>query len=115
MPYFSILRLSYGRRVNTMPKKPKSTYHEYNNQQYSELSTVESQRNEILQEEFPEGPYGAATNEELLGKATGWEKGQHSTITKYTYETRNMHDDLPRLDPSAHPTHDDDTMDEEPL
>jgi len=71
-----------------------------------ELSTVESQRNEILQEEFPEGPYGATTNEVKLGKATGWEKGQHSTNTKFTYETRAMHDHLTRHDPASHPTHD---------
>lgn len=52
-----------------MSPKPKPTYKEYDNKPYSELSTVESQRNEILQEEFPEGPYGAATNEARLGKA----------------------------------------------
>lgn len=86
---------------------PKPTYEEYENDQYSELSTVESQRNEILQEEFPEGPYGASTNEKRLGKATGWEPGQHSTSTRFTYETRLMHQDLPRQDPNAHPIHDD--------
>jgi hypothetical protein len=95
--------------------EPKSTYHEYENSKYSELSTVESQRNEILQEEFPEGPYGAATNETHLGKATGWEPGQHSTTTRFTYETRNMHQDLPRQDAGAHPVHDEQGMDEEPL
>ncbi|MEJ8544027.1 hypothetical protein [Brevibacillus borstelensis] len=85
---------------------PKPTYQEYDNKPYSELSTVESQRNEILQEEFPEGPYGAATNEARLGKATGWEPGQHSTSTRFTYETRQMHKDLPRQLPGAHPVHD---------
>ncbi|MED2009059.1 MULTISPECIES: hypothetical protein [Brevibacillus] len=89
-----------------MSPKPKPTYKEYDNKPYSELSTVESQRNEILQEEFPEGPYGAATNEARLGKATGWEAGQHSTSTRFTYETRQMHEDLPRQFPDAHPVHD---------
>jgi len=91
---------------------PKPTYQEYDNQDYSELSTVQSQRNEILQEEFPEGPYGAATNEVRLGKATGWEPGQHSTNTHYTYETRQMHEDLPRQYPGAHPIHDNSTEEE---
>ncbi|MED1795944.1 hypothetical protein P4V54_25095 [Brevibacillus nitrificans] len=86
---------------------PKPTYEEYENEQYSELSTVESQRNEILQEEFPEGPYGSSTNRERLGKSSEWEPGQQSTSTRFTYETRNMHQDLPRQDPSAHPIHDD--------
>jgi hypothetical protein len=95
--------------------KPKSTYHEYDNQRYSELSTVESQRNEILQEEFPEGPYGAAHDEVRLGKATGWEPGQHSTTTRFTYETRNLHENLPRQMEPAHPTHDDPNKDEESL
>ncbi|AIG28151.1 hypothetical protein [Brevibacillus laterosporus] len=81
---------------------------------YSELSTVQSQRNEILQEEFPEGPFGAATNEEKLGKATGWEKGQHSTTTRFTYETRQLHQELPRQYPGAHPTHSDSDQNIEP-
>jgi len=80
---------------------------EHEDEHYSELSTVESQRNEILQEEFPEGPYGSSTNRERLGKSSDWEPGQHSTTTRFTYETRNMHQDLPRQDPSAHPIHDD--------
>ncbi|MGG3874453.1 hypothetical protein [Brevibacillus laterosporus] len=81
---------------------------------YSELSTVQSQRNEILQEEFPEGPFGAATNEEKLGKATGWEKGQHSTTNRFTYETRQLHQELPRQYPGAHPTHSDSNQNIEP-
>ncbi|WNC13220.1 hypothetical protein [Brevibacillus brevis] len=86
---------------------PKPTYQEYENDHYSELSTVESQRNEILQEEFPEGPYGSATNRERLGKSSEWEPGQHSTTTRFTYETRNMHQDLPRQMAGHHPVHDD--------
>ncbi|GAA4717524.1 hypothetical protein [Brevibacillus fulvus] len=98
-----------------MSKKAKPTYQEYDNTQYSELSTVESQRNEILQEEFPEGPYGAATNEVKLGKATGWEPQQHSTSPRFTYETRKMHQDLSRHEPASHPPHSDPTQEEESL
>ncbi|WP_139491326.1 hypothetical protein [Brevibacillus dissolubilis] len=87
----------------------------YGEQNFSELSTVESQRNEILQEEFPEGPYGATTNAERLGKATGWEEGQHSTSTRFTYETRNLHENLSRRYPVSHPTHDEPGRDKEDL
>lgn len=58
---------------------------------YSELKTVESQRNTIYFEEFPEGPYGAATNEQFLGKATGWEDSQHSTNVRFDYENHELH------------------------
>jgi hypothetical protein len=95
-------------------RKPKPTYEEYKHENSSELSTVESQRNEIIPEEFPEGPYGAATNEELLGKATGWESDQH-VISNFAYEYRNFHQDLPRQEPAAHQTHDDPDLNEEPL
>ncbi|WP_134686984.1 hypothetical protein [Brevibacillus migulae] len=95
-------------------KKPKPTYQEYKNEYSSELSTVESQRNEIIPEEFPEGPYGAPTNEARLGKATGWEEGQH-VISNMAYENRNFHQDLSRQEPASHPTHDDPNLNEEPL
>lgn len=93
-------------------KDTKPTYQEYDNTPYSELSTVESQRNEIIHEEFPEGPYGAATDEVRLGKATGWEKGQH-VISNFTYEDREFHQNQPRHDPASHPTHDDPSMEDE--
>ncbi len=104
----------HGKGGGTVKRKPKPTYHEYKNTQYSELSTVESQRNEIIPEEFPDGPYGAATHEIKLGKATGWEKDQH-VISNFSYEYRNFHQGLERKDPSAHPTHDSPSMEEEPL
>jgi len=94
-------------------RKPKPTYQEYSNQQYSELSTVESMRNEILPEEFPDGPYGAATHEVKLGKATGWEDQQHR-VSNLAYEYRNFHQNLPRHEPASHPVHDDPTLNEEP-
>ncbi|MGC5327614.1 hypothetical protein [Brevibacillus sp. SYSU BS000544] len=76
----------------------KPTYKE----NYSELKTVESQRNEIYFEEFPEGPYGAATNEQFLGKATGWEEGQYSTQAQFGYENRELHQGLERAYPGSH-------------
>lgn len=43
----------------------------------AELSYVEAQQDDLLLEEFPDGPYGSATNERL-GKSTPWRKGQRS-------------------------------------
>jgi hypothetical protein len=93
-----------GRLMKTEPT--------YENGPFRELSTVESQRNEILPEEFPEGPFGAAHDEARLGKATGWEEGQHST-SAFTYENRMFHQGLPRGEPSAHPPHDEPGQEEE--
>jgi hypothetical protein len=46
-------------------------------QQSAELSYVQAQQNDLLLEEFPDGPYGAATNEPL-GKSAPWKDGQRS-------------------------------------
>jgi hypothetical protein len=42
----------------------------------AELSAVQARDYDILREEFPEGPYGAPTNEEKLGKTSPWRPGQ---------------------------------------
>ncbi len=73
---------------------------------YSEVSTVKSQRDEYMLEEFPEGPYGAAHNEDVLGKESPWYSTQHAA-PQYSYENRTFHEGLPRQDPDRHPTHDD--------
>lgn len=82
------------------------------NTPYTDLATVESQRNDIIPEEFPEGPYGAATNEDVLGKDTPFLASQHAA-PQYTYENREFHAGIPRQDPDAHPTHDDPNRGEE--
>jgi hypothetical protein len=69
-----------------------------------ELKTVESQRNELVPEEFPDGPYGAATNQKL-GKSSPWRPHQHAG-PQFTYEMREFHEGLPRRFPGSHPTHD---------
>ncbi|RAL27006.1 hypothetical protein [Thermoflavimicrobium daqui] len=76
-----------------------------NRPDYKELKTVESVRNEILPEEFPEGPYGSTRNEKL-GKSTPWEKDQHA-VSNFAYENREFHEGLQREMPGSHPTHDD--------
>jgi hypothetical protein len=72
---------------------------------YKELDTVIAQHNELNKEEFPEGPYGAAYNEEKLGKTSPWLPGQH-VISAFTYEDRQRHAGLDRnVPPDSHPTH----------
>ncbi|MCF8563500.1 hypothetical protein LLE49_01920 [Alicyclobacillus tolerans] len=44
----------------------------------AESSTVQAMNDDILLEEFPEGPYVAATNETKLGKTSPWKPGQVS-------------------------------------
>lgn len=82
---------------------------------YTDLKTVESQRNDLTAEEFPEGPYGATLHEGTLGKSSPWRESQHSP-NSFTYENRELHAGISRGYPGAHPTHDssgDDHTDEE--
>jgi hypothetical protein len=43
-----------------------------------ELSYVQSMRNDVLPEEFPEGPYGSAALAEGIGKSEPWRPGQRA-------------------------------------
>lgn len=79
---------------------------EKNEEMHRELSTVKSLHSDLIPEEFPEGPYGAATHEKKLGKSSPWRPGQHTT-SAFTYEMREFHEGLPRESPGSHPTHDD--------
>ncbi|MFD2169075.1 hypothetical protein [Tumebacillus lipolyticus] len=46
----------------------------------SELEYVQSIRNTVVPEEFPEGPYGSTVFlDQPLGKSTPWEPGQQVT------------------------------------
>lgn len=82
------------------------------NTPYTDTATVESQRNDIIPEEYPEGPFGAATNEDVLGKETPYTASQHAA-PRFTYEDREFHAGLKRRDAFAHPTHDDPNRREE--
>jgi len=42
----------------------------------AELAIVQAHVLDLAIEEFPEGPYGAATNEAKLGKVSEWKQGQ---------------------------------------
>jgi hypothetical protein len=43
-----------------------------------EISYVQSMRNDVLPEEFPEGPYGSAALAEGIGKSEPWRPGQRA-------------------------------------
>lgn len=73
--------------------------------EFTDLSTVESQRNDLTAEEFPEGPYGSSLLAESLGKSSPWRKDQRSQ-NRFTYENRELHEGMPREYPGDHDTHD---------
>ncbi|MFC7063330.1 hypothetical protein [Halobacillus seohaensis] len=78
------------------------------NQKYTDFSNAETQNNFLTSEEFPEGPFGAAKGKSVPveNKDTPWKDGQQY-YSAFAYENRNLHQNLPRQYPGAHPTHDD--------
>ncbi|WP_100013238.1 hypothetical protein [Lentibacillus sediminis] len=81
-----------------MPKKNKS---------FSNFSNVRSLNEELVPEEFPEGPLGSTIDKEkpTEGKSGPWLEGQHRG-SAFVYPDKEQHDDLPRKTPGAHPLHD---------
>jgi len=75
---------------------------------HTDLATVESQRNDLAAEEFPEGPYGMSLPTETLGKSTPWREDQRPP-NRFMYENRKLHENLPRHDPAAHWTRDEES------
>ncbi|MCY8436304.1 hypothetical protein [Bacillus haynesii] len=80
----------------------------------NEMSNVETQRNFLTAEEFPEGAYGSAQGKDkpVENKNTPWKEGQQY-YSNFTYEFRNLHQGMPRQYPGAHPTHDEEDQNEE--
>lgn len=78
------------------------------NDQYRDFSNVEAMRNYITPEITPEGPYGAPRGKDtpVENKTTPWKKGQRY-YSAFNYENKDLHQELQRQDPGAHPTHDD--------
>lgn len=74
---------------------------------FSELSNVEKAHEELIPEEYPDGPYGSSIrkDEPVRSKSTPWRKGQQRT-SAYVYPDQERHDDLPRQMPGSHPIHD---------
>ncbi|WP_424767293.1 hypothetical protein [Paenibacillus sp. sgz302251] len=57
---------------------------------YTDVSTVESQRNDLIPEEFPEGPYGSDLRTESLGKSKPWRIDQRPS-NRFDYENHQLH------------------------
>ncbi|MED3690118.1 cytosolic protein [Peribacillus butanolivorans] len=88
-------------------EKEEETYHDFSN--------VEKQRDFLIPEEFPEGPFGStiAQDAPVENKSTPWQEGQRSQ-SAFNFENKSLHEDLPRKYPGAHPTHDDPEKPEQP-
>ncbi|ANE48586.1 hypothetical protein SY83_22430 [Paenibacillus swuensis] len=82
-------------------------------EEYTDLSTVESQRNDLVAEEFPEGPYGSSILSDKLGKSAPYRKDQRPP-NRFTYENRELHEGISRDYPGSHPTHDE-SRNEDPV
>ncbi|WP_017726382.1 hypothetical protein [Halalkalibacterium ligniniphilum] len=84
-------------------------------QDYTDFSNVETMRNFLIPESLPEGPYGSPRGKDTLvfNKSTPWKQGQRY-YSAFNYEFKSFHQNLPRKDPGAHPTHDDPMKNEEP-
>jgi len=77
-------------------------------EKYSNMSNVEEIKNNLIPEEFPEGSFGSPINKDKLidsSKSTPWLKGQRRQ-SAFIYSVKDIHADLPRRTPGAHPTHD---------
>ncbi|GAB4072788.1 hypothetical protein GCM10028778_05010 [Barrientosiimonas marina] len=74
--------------------------------QYSNFKNVEDQQ-ELIPEEFPEGPFGSEFNDHVSkgSKSTPWKEGQKRK-SAFIYPDKEQHDDLPRQAPGSHPLHD---------
>ena len=64
-------------------------------QPYTDLATVESQRNDLTAEEFPEGSYGSDKITESLGKSNPYRIDQRSS-NRFSYENRGLHAGIER-------------------
>lgn len=83
----------------------KEDFVKENRTENTDLDTVESQRNDLTAEEFPEGPYGSSLLTESLGKSSPWREDQRPPNT-YNYENRELHEGMQRNFPEDHETHD---------
>lgn len=72
-------------------------------ERYSDFSNVEVQKEYLIPETLPEGPYGSPRGKYSLvrNKSGPWQKGQRY-YSAFNYENKGAHEDVPRLDPGAH-------------
>jgi hypothetical protein len=96
----------FWKKENTL----RTGFMEERRNEYTDVATVESQRNDLTAEEFPEGPYGSGLETESLGKTSPWRRDQRPP-NSFTWENREFHAGLSRQYPGDHPKHDE-TKDE---
>jgi hypothetical protein len=94
-----------GKNFVEQKNKQQEGFIDENRDEATDLATVESQRNDLIAEEFPEGPYGSSLPVESLGKSTPWRKDQRPP-NSFSYENRELHEGLQRNYPGDHETHD---------
>jgi hypothetical protein len=84
-------------------------------EKYTDLSTVEKQRDFLTAEEYPDGPYGSpiGQNKPVENKSTPWKEGQRY-YSNFNYEFKSFHQNIPRQMEGAHPTHDDPNKEGQP-
>lgn len=73
----------------------QSGFLEENRTPFADLQTVESQRNDLTAEEFPEGPYGSVRPTESRGKSAPWRVDQRPA-NRFDYENRALHAGIER-------------------
>ncbi|WP_246206623.1 hypothetical protein [Virgibacillus ihumii] len=75
--------------------------------EYRDFSNVKNVRENLVPEEFPEGPVGSSINadEPPYSKTTPWTEGQRRQ-SAFVYPDKDQHDELPRKTPGSHPLHD---------
>lgn len=88
-----------------MSKENREGFLKERRSDYTDAAAVESQRNDLTAEEFPEGPYGSPATMETLGKSSPWREDQRPP-NRFSYENRELHEGLPRVYPEDHDTHD---------
>jgi len=74
---------------------------------FSDFTNVKNIHDDLIPEEFPEGSFGSPINatKPVSGNSSPWERGQRRQ-SAYIYPDKEIHDDLPRQTPGAHPLHD---------
>jgi len=74
---------------------------------YADFSNVQQQKNQLIPEEFPEGPLGSPIhkNKKVESKSEPWDEGQYRD-SAFVFPDKNQHDGIPRQADGSHPTHD---------
>ncbi|MCJ8011727.1 hypothetical protein MUG84_08230 [Paenibacillus sp. KQZ6P-2] len=68
----------------------------------NDVSTVQSQQNDLIPEEFPEGPYGSSLEAESIGKSSLWQEGQRGPRS-FGNENLELHAEEERHFPGEDP------------